>query len=205
MERDDEVISVECRDRTEELVECARRGVGPSESLAAHLAVCPHCRERWNAERVLSLAVGRLRSAIAAERSPQARRGELMDAFELATRPRRRLRWAWGAAAAAVLSAVLWFPINRAVAPKGPAHDEVADTAPVDTADENGFIPVPYSPPAAVGESFTLVQRELDGAELARMGIDLPFGGYGQDFDAELVLGEDGVPRAVRLADYEEF
>ena len=195
---------MECREWTEELVECARRGVGPSASLVAHLAVCPHCRERWNAERVLSLAVGRLRLALATERSPESRRGELMEAFSVAMRPRRSLRWAWGAAAAAVLFAAVWFPAHNAAAPDRRANEEVVTAALVDTDEESGFIPVPYSPPPAVGESIAIVRRELDGAELARMGIDLPFADP-DGFDAEIVLGEDGVPRAVRLAGYEEF
>lgn len=204
MERDDEVNSVECREWAEELIECARRGGGPSESLVAHLAVCPHCRERWNAERVLSLAVGRLRLALVVERSPESRRGELMEAFSVAMRPRRRLRWAWSAAAAAVVFAAAWFPAHHAAAPDRRANEEVVTAGSVDTDEESGFIPVPYSPPPAVGESIAIVQRELDGAELARMGINLPFAD-GDNFDAEIVLGEDGVPRAVRLAGYEEF
>jgi hypothetical protein len=198
------VTAVECREWTEELVECARSGIGPSESLDAHLAVCPHCRERWNAERILSLAVGRMRLALVAERSPESRRLELMEEFAGLAQPHHRMRWAWGAAAAAVLVAAAWFPIRHAAAPDTRSNDDFVGAGLVDASEAAGFIPVPYSPPPATGESIEIVHRELDCAELARMGIDVPFGD-GDDFDAEIVLGEDGLPRAVRLAGYEEF
>jgi hypothetical protein len=197
------VNTVECREWNEELVECARRCIGPSEPLDAHLAVCPRCRERWNSERILSLAVGRLRRAVIAERSPESRRRELMEAFPRPMRPRVRLHWVWGAAAAAVLAAVAWFPLRHSAAPDTRAGDDLVGVVLADPG-EAGFIPVPYSPPPVTGESVRIVRRELDGAELARMGFDVPFG-EGDDFDAEIVFGEDGLPRAVRLADYEEF
>jgi hypothetical protein len=78
----------------------------------------------------------------------------------------------------------------------------------VDTDEDNGFIPVPYALPLATGESVRIVRRELNGAELVRMGIDLP-GAYAadlsDDFEADVVVGEDELPRAVQLVSYPDL
>jgi hypothetical protein len=62
--------------------------------------------------------------------------------------------------------------------------------------------------PLATGESVRVVRQQLNGAELVRMGIDLP-GAYAadlaDDFEADVMLGEDDLPRAVQLVSYPEL
>ena len=118
-------------------------------------------------------------------------------------RPSRafRVRWAW-AAAAAILAAVLVIETGRIpVRPVAPDSGEFASAGFPDVSEDNGFVPVAYSEPLAAGESVRVVHDELDGAELAAMGIDVP-GAFGNVIDADIVLGEDGLPRAVRLSDF---
>lgn len=180
----------------------------PSKHLVAHLSHCRRCRERWEAEQSLGPAMRNLRLALEHERSPQERRRQLLAEFDRLHRPPKRFRhrWAWAAIAAAVL-ALAFLPLRRGT--PGPVRvptqqlsgDVVAST---DIDEENGFIPVPYTPPLAAGESVRIERKQLNGAELARMGIDLP-GGYGDDFEAEVLFGEDGLPRAVHLVEYEEL
>jgi hypothetical protein len=149
-----------------------------------------------------------LRLAFAQERSPRARRVRLLAEFDRLHRPAGRVwhRWAWGAAAAALL-AVAFLQVRREApgpvrVPEQQVRGDTVASAELD--EDSGFIPVPYTPPLAAGESVRILRTELNGAELAGMGIDLP-GGYSDDFDADVVLGEDGLPRAVHLLGYEEL
>jgi anti-sigma factor RsiW len=187
----------------EMLTECARRGERLPEHLEAHLRQCPRCLDHWAAEESLGQPFRKLRQALAGEHSPASRRRQLMEEFDRMHRPSRafRLRWAW-AAAAAVLAAVLVMETGRIpVGPVAPDSGEFAIAGFPDVSEDNGFVPVAYSEPLAAGESVRVVHDELDGAELAAMGIDVP-GAFGNVIDADIVLGEDGLPRAVRLSDY---
>ena len=73
-----------------------------------------------------------------------------------------------------------------------------------DVSGESELVPVAFSQPLEAGESVRVVREELDGVELAAMGIDPP-AGFGNSIAADVVLGEDGLPRAVRFLDYDEF
>jgi hypothetical protein len=204
-----------CRELGNELTERARRGAALSSRLSAHLPDCRQCNERWEAELALSAEMRKLRLTFAGERSPDWRRRQLMAEFSSLerARPRSWFRWAWVPAAAAVL-VVASFQIWRG-APPGNAGGQSAlavadstESGSAEISEANGFIPVPYAPPLAAGESVRIVRRAVNRAELVRMGIDLP-GGYtdsvDDDFEADVVLGEDELPRAVQLVGYAEY
>ncbi len=204
-----------CRELEKELAESARLGAALSGRLSAHLPDCRQCRERWEAERALSEEMGKLRLAVAGERSPDWRRRQLMAEFSSLERARLRswFRWAWIPAAAALLVAVsvqTWRggPSGNVAGQSAPAGEEFVEFGSGDISEENGFIPVPYAPPLATGESVRIVRRAVNRAELAGMGIDFP-GGYADgpdaDFEADVVLGEDELPRAVQLVGYAEY
>ncbi len=67
-----------------------------------------------------------------------------------------------------------------------------------------GFIPVPYVPPLATGELVSVVHTELYPAALANLGVSVdPV--WATELPADLLVGEDGFPRAVRVsADYSD-
>jgi hypothetical protein len=122
-------------------------------------------------------------------------------------------RWAWVPASVALLvvaSVQGWLGMPGRNVPAQPSveSEDFAGAGFVEIDEENGFIPVPYALPLATGESVRIVRRELNGAELVRMGIDLP-GGFADDltddFEADVVLGEDELPRAVQLVSYPEL
>jgi hypothetical protein len=203
---------VDCQQWTDELVECARRGAGPSPRLGAHLRDCPLCRERWNAEEGLQAPLRKLRVVLARERSPEIRRQQLLEEFARLERPQPLVwfGWAWGAAITALVAVALLqvgrvLPGRYAVlAPASIDAEDFVGAGFVEISEENGFVLVPYTRPLAAGESVRVVRQELNGAELVRMGIDFP-GAYGHSFDADVVLGEDGLPRAVHVVGYQEF
>jgi hypothetical protein len=197
----------DCREWIDELVECARRGAVPSARLSAHLWDCRRCAEQWSAQRSLSGAMLDLRLALAAEQSPESRRRQLMAEFDRLHRLQSHawLRWAWVAAAALLLAVgvvQLWRTLpGRTAVPPPPS---IASATLIEEDEESGFVPVPYTLPLAPGESVRIVRRDLNGAELARMGFELP-GVYGNDLEADVMLGEDGIPRAVHLIESEQF
>jgi hypothetical protein len=206
-----------CTERTTELVECARGGMEPGRDLRAHLMSCTGCAERWDAERGLSDQFRAMRSegaALTAENPwREAKRKDLMRQFaalDLARQHRKAAARSWGmglAAAAAVVLAVFAGQIAGTHSHRGvPAH--VIETAP-DSPEFSGdatelssddFIAVPYTPPLAQGELVRVVHEDLVPAALASLGIDVDPASSGS-VPADVVVGEDGIPRAVRLTD----
>jgi hypothetical protein len=160
-----------------------------------------------------------------------AHRESLMRDF--GSRARRPLpSWAWGLAAAASLVLVIGAGRELGIRTRRPAtiHPAVlhqdgaredgnqmpwvyvvsddADSSSTGSAStgfalDEDFIPVPFAPPLATGERLTVVRAELDPEELASMGIDVD--PSRTDLSAEMVMGQDGLPRAVRIADNSDF
>jgi hypothetical protein len=151
-----------------------------------------------------------LRKALAGERQPGFRRKQLLAEFESVRRAARPAwpLWTWSVAAAVLVAVLLVGPGRGPFGPGAPppaqAAEEFAAADFPDVSESGGFIPVAFSQPLAAGESVRVVREELDGVELAAMGIDAP-GTFGNCVDADIVLGEDGLPRAVRLLGYDEF
>ena len=68
----------------------------------------------------------------------------------------------------------------------------------------NDFVEVPYAPPLATGEFVRIVRTELRTTALARMGIYVDAAGA-DEIPADVLLGEDGFPRGVRVLDALDF
>jgi hypothetical protein len=216
-----------CTDRIEEIVESARRGGKPDADLDAHLASCSECSERWKAECELTshFRVMRIHALARRPAGPARfldRNGEtLVREFErrhsktpMAT---RAASWAWTLAAAAAL--LLAVGVGRELGRRSSGHSvappvrstgftrgaresgTILYEASMDTAALSGddFIAVPYAPPLATGELVRVVRTDLYPEALANMGIDLNPEWAG-DMAADVVVGQDGFPRAVRIA-----
>jgi len=69
---------------------------------------------------------------------------------------------------------------------------------------EEGFVDVPFAPPLAPGDLVRVVHAELAPVELARMGVLVDDADAGV-VPADVVVGEDGFPRAVRLSEEQQF
>jgi hypothetical protein len=66
------------------------------------------------------------------------------------------------------------------------------------------FIAVPYTPPLAPGEIVRMVHAEFYPEALASMGVEVDPSWAGE-LPADVVVGEDGLPRAVRITDNGQF
>jgi len=203
---------LECRENLEVLMECARRQSEPEDALKAHMESCGPCRERWAAERALTTGLRGMRAHASGMRTPPAVRRSLMLEFAAtqqfnAVQHRRAAaagkagrRWMWSLAAAAMIliSTItvreLTSGLRRsAVAPEVQAEIQTE-------AQQEGFIEVPYAPPLARGELIRVVHTELEPAALASLGVNVD-PSWTAELPADLLVGQDGFPRAVRVSD----
>ena len=188
-----------CRESASEVVECVRAGRTPGAELQAHLMACPRCRERCEDERRLSAHFGIMRDVVA-HRPSMVRREQLMREFEGAREGGFHAVWRWALNAAAILLVVLalvhdWRNHARST---GKAAQPQGESAADFSSDESSFVSVPYALPLATGEFVRVVRTQLDPAALADMGLDIE-AADGAEIPADVMLGEDGLPRGVRV------
>lgn len=211
-----------CKERIAEVVECARRSRGNGKStdldwqLQSHLSHCARCRERWDAERQLTLQLDAIRGRAesirgAALRLRDSRRQDLMRDFSRIHRRHAVPSWAWALSAAAALLLAVFLGHMWGLAAKKPAHEfrkeqAVLYTASVALSNDAGvlssddFIAVPYTPPLAPGEMVRVLRADLYPEALASMGVAVD-PSWPDRLQADVVVGEDGLPRAVRITD----
>jgi len=200
---------MDCQEWMDEIVEGSRLGAPPRSEMNEHLDQCDKCRDLWDDGQSLAEPMRNLRIAVRGRRSPHYRRALLMDEYARVHGSRRRMGWALKAAASVLLAlsaGLLWR--THAPAATGNAASRLAEAGmvavPPEFSDESGFVPVPYASPLAQGEHVTVVRTQLQVAALDRMGF-VVFGMNGNEYPAEVVLGQDGLPRAVRVLGEEEF
>jgi hypothetical protein len=207
-----------CSERIADLVDLARAdrrnglsAVGPHRELRAHLAVCAGCRDRWDAERQLTAQLGIIRAGTAVLRSSDQRRKSLLQDFSQVHRHKAVASWAWalGAAAALLLAVFLGHAAGKwtrpAVRSKTVRSErtfvyQASLSSDASALSSDDFIAVPYTPPLAPGEMVRVVHADLDPDALASMGVEVDPSWAG-DLPTDVVVGEDGLPRAVRIAD----
>ena len=217
-----------CTKQMAELVECARRRAEPGRNLRAHLAGCSRCAERWESERRLTDEMSTMRRWVAtALMAEDTQREVLMRDFasltqarrDVAARERKNAARAWTfalaiAAAVVVFVAGGYVAARRMVPPAArpvPVHEvwntqniyyetnyESSTDASALTGDD--FMAVPYTPPLAQGELVRVVHADLYPEALASMGIDVD-PAETNEIPADVVVGEDGIPRAVRISE----
>ncbi len=215
---------MKCSIATERLVECARRRVGPDPATRTHLLGCSVCMDRWEAEKALTAQMRRLSALASGLRSSDTSKQDVLrqfDALPLRVLPRRAAQWSWALAAAAALllaTALFWnmWQSRRQAAELASVQAAIAqsegDMESGYGSSEDGFMAVPFAPPLAEGEMVRMVHRELQPVELASLGVDVDpawlaamnsnaSGGMQAGFPADVLVGADGFPRAVRLSE----
>ncbi len=207
-----------CAERIAELVECARYQIEPRRGLRAHLSDCARCAERWEAERQLTDRFRSIRTAAESWPVPDEQREFLLSRFALAHPAKQSRRaaggsWIWAFAAAAALLLAIYVG-HIAGTRSRPTHSPAVRTHQVRSNEmvlyeastdasalsNDDFIAVPYAPPLAQGEIVRVVHTDLYPQALASLGIGVdPLSAV--DTPADVVVGEDGIPRAVRITE----
>jgi hypothetical protein len=196
-----------CAEARPLLADLARGGVLPAEVLSRveeHAAGCAACAARVEEERVLGAALRRLADADEGASAPAWIEARLRRSLrEAHPRPVPAAvapgpdRWGWATAAAVAASlaagALLW---HREPAPPPPAALEWAREA-VD--DEEAFLPVTFDDVLGGLDAVQVVRMRLPRSAIGRMGLAVPDEPGQGPVDADVLVGQDGLPRAIRL------
>jgi hypothetical protein len=219
-----------CREFEADVVELARAtkaDVAAAERLSAHLEQCPGCAARLYRERQLTAALKTLAGAEPPSARAAAIEAALLAAFaerrgaeaQQAQSPRstfagRALR-AWVAAAAVlVLAVAAWQGAARWTSSDGTAAG--TEAGPARLAGRPEARPVPagggqalqfVALPTAIGlpalESGRIVRVQFPAAELPAYGFDVTPQPAAGAVEADLLVGQDGQPRAIRFVTLE--
>ena len=184
----------------------------------AHLAGCAPCRARM--ERQQELARGLRATAVSLRHlaAPSRTEARLLAAFREhsgAAQPRPRRGWipaaAWGAAIAAMIAIGVTVvrerqPEARESAPSRAVElvstDGNAQTgSALDAAVEDGFLMLPGAAQLSPAGDLNLVRVELPRSAMMQVGIEVSPERSAETVEAEVMVGSDGLARAVRFAD----
>lgn len=197
----------------------------PSAVMAKfHAQTCERCAARLAQAQVLASALEAVAQDSADLGAPARLEPVLISAFREHRRSlerkqhrqrRTRLRWLeWSAlaAAAAVLLAIGAWNFSRprvngtktnASVVTSPTTSNTNGAAPVETAiaeDSNSdFVPVPYGESLSADDPGLVVRVSLTRSALGSLGYPVDEVHAGDVVQADLLVGEDGLPRAVRL------
>lgn len=193
----------------------------PVEGLA-HMEGCGGCATLFQRQRRLETGLKEMAAAQSGWSAPLRVEAALREEFRahsslqpagtVHARPPFLVRFRLPALAAtgALAAALALLLISRTPHPPfhvashtvgGAAISQVAETED-DSALDNGFVPLPYFansgeiPDAAEGD---VVRVEMPRSELVTLGVPVSDEGDSATVEAELLLGEGGVPQAVRV------
>lgn len=150
----------------------------------------PGMKERTELQQLFS----RLTAVLPREAGPETEQ-RLLSAFR--TRKRRtRQAWSyWGTAAASFTLVLAWFLANHF----GRVHHANTPESGIYSRVTAGFIPLPYSQSDVPLEQMVVVRVNLRASDWDALGAPLSLGRPSNTVRADLLVGQDGVARAVRL------
>lgn len=200
-----------------------------SESTAVmarlHAQICDACAASLMEARTLTQALSEVAEESGSWKAPAGIEVRLASEFRehhqnrerARYRERRaRLRWAeWigvGAAAAALLTIGAWnfshervvktgnstAAVTSAVNSNGGAAQNISDES-VTAGATGEFVPLPYGENFSEGDSGMVVRVEMTRGTLETLGYPVDEANANEVIQADLLVGEDGLPRAVRL------
>ena len=201
-------MSDSCREWRERIAGQVRGLSLPADrELNGHLQFCPSCADFCQEQQRLTEEFRILASSLAGNPTRLEMRARILEEFDRRQTPARRrpaTLYTWAAAAVLLICALVgagtWMRHRASV------KQVVASASPQRTgrilsrvlAQNGGFVPVPFMPPLASGELVTVVRTKLPPAALLRMGLTTQ-NTDGSEVNAEVMMGEDGFPRAVRV------
>jgi hypothetical protein len=192
-----------CDSFADAIVECGRReGSAHDPALDIHLDRCPDCAARLDRERAISAGLRALADGADAIPSPGLE-ANLQQAFashhaRSATGARKSSVWLQVAAAAIVVAGALvaWRASN--VSPPPPEPSPEART-PGGFVVADGFVPLPVAVGLPDFESGEIVRVEIPVTSLPSYGIEIVPDARRSPVQADLLVGQDGHARAIRL------
>ena len=184
-----------------------------------HERDCPRCAALLERQRALAEGLRAVAAQGRQVEAPARLEARLVRAFRshngvAAGRP--QLAWVpaltWMAAAAAVLALALLLVRDRQPQPAGrgiPGRIELAalqlpasaETAGDSLYADGGFIPLPNAARVGATEDVNLVRVELPRSSMIALGYPVSAERASEAVEAEVVLGADGLARAVRFLD----
>jgi hypothetical protein len=175
-----------------------------NEAIHAHRRGCARCEEKWMHLADVSREVATL------ERPEVKFRGEETALAALAARldhvRPEKAHWSrlvWANTLAAVAVAVTCMVALPALHSRHPAVARANATYDVDDAVPAGYVSLPYGDPALPLDDASVLPVELNAEDLEMMGIEGDAAEGREHVKAEILLGMDGWPRAIRIIDQE--
>ena len=181
-----------------------------------HLANCPACAARWRGREGIREGLRALAAEDRHVQAPERLEARLVSAFRAQAwlgRQHRPNPWtsvlAWGAAAVVLVGLALFLvrdrqpqPVHRnasavQMAAVGWPGDVNADAA---TEADGGFIPLLDGEGVSMEEA-DLVRVEVPRSTMMALGYTVSADRAGEPVEAEVILGADGLARAVRFLD----
>ncbi len=143
-------------------------------------------------------AMRRLAAELAEAEAPAHVESAVRAEFDRARRRRRGRQWL------ASIGAVAAGAIARVGARFWPVHKPVAPVV-VEAETERPFMPIPYVLPPAPYERMEVVRMQVPVAALIAAGLPMQIADPGAQAEADVLVGQDGRPRAVRLVSISSF
>lgn len=149
----------------------------------------------------LNAAMRRLASESAQPEPPVEIEAALLAEFDRTHRRKRVLSWTITAGAIAASVVLVWSvqsgPDSKATAPAvAVSSPPVSEDA---WASDRPFVAIPYVTPLAPYERTQVVRMEVPVAALIAAGLPMSTADVGAHAEADVVVGQDGRARAVRL------
>jgi len=143
-------------------------------------------------------AMIRLAADLAEDGAPLEIEGLVLAEFDRARRRKRGRVWIAAAGAIAASVAAVWMVGYR--------HAPQPVAAPVAEAEsEQQFVPIPYVLPPGPYERVEVVRMNLPVSELIAAGFRMQTADVGAQAEADVMVGQDGRARAIRLISISSF
>ena len=177
----------------------------------AHLAGCPACSAHMARQRELAAGLKLVAEHFSELRAPARVEGRLVRAFRAQNsiaapmgRGRSMVAAGWAAAAVLLLAVAMLLSGSRQPASlraAGPAVAELATDQEMAAADADGFIPLPNAERLEPNDDVNMVRMEVPRSTIEELGITVSADRGTDRVEADVLLGSDGLARAVRFLD----
>jgi hypothetical protein len=179
-----------------------------------HLRDCAECGTRFERQERLAAGLNGLGAQMRGLRAPDRVEQRIVAGFraraELRPLPRPAGIWwaigSWAAAIAVTAGIAFFLAGGRAPEPTDRLSRRATQLATLEIpaavpAEEEGFIQLPNAEIIAPHEAVNLVRIEISRSTLLALGFEVSGDGPEDPVEADVMLGADGVARAVRVLD----